>query len=695
MNFFQRQAEAHQRSGYLVAMFMLCVFAVAGLSALVLDFGYNVYMGSSAISRDDTNQNQTQKLQFDKPIRYLDENIIYPLVGVAAIIVFAAWMKQLELGGGGSGVASVLGARPISSSTTDPDERKLLNIVEEMSIASTIPAPQVFVMDNERGINACAAGTDTTDVAIVVTRGAIELLNRDELQAVIGHEYSHIFNGDMSLNMQLTCMAFGVMCVYSIGRFVMESTWRVGSYSDRDDAKGQMVVVFVGFALVILGSLGAFFGALLQSALSCQRELLADASSAQYTRNPLALASALKKVAACEDGGIIRHAGSSQFSHFFFADAVRFLGLATHPPILERIKALDPSFNGKIEYDKLAWPPPKQITEQPVVSTNMAPNRSIIAGGGALNAVFGGAGLAGPTGLGRVSAGSGGPDIMNTGSTVPHPAPAGMSGLQVTTGGIDDGLPMVLRAAARDLTGASAVVFAMLLSSDNDTRSKQLVLLTGKANQFVYNEMRRLLPLVDALPADEKLPLACLAVPTLRQLSMPQFTQFKSVMNELIGADQKIDLFEFMLQKMVQRYLDGYFGSTKERKLITMISQLSVPCETILSAVAYIGTEDLESEAALHSALTSLGLRSPTVIDKHFSLAKLEAAFTLLNDGDFDLRSAVVKAATQIVLHDGKVTLEEKQLLIALADALEAKIPPEVFSAMPRAASASAKGAVV
>ena len=150
-------------------------------------------------------------------------------------------------------------------------------------------------------------------------------------------------------------------------------------------------------------------------------------------------------------------------------------------------------------------------------------------------------------------------------------------------------------------------------------------------------------------------------------------------MNELIGADQKIDLFEFMLQRMVQRYLDGYFGSTKERKLITMISQLSVPCETILSAVAYIGTEDFEAEAALRTALTSLGLRSPTVIDKHFSLAKLEGAFTLLNDGDFDLRSAVVKAATQIVLHDGKVTLEEKQLLIALADALEAKIPPEVF----------------
>jgi Zn-dependent protease with chaperone function len=662
MNFFQHQEQARSRSGFLLVMFAGCLAIVAGLSALIIDYAWNVYVLWDV------------KVEPGQHLSYIDHNVGYAFAAMAVMILIASWMKQFELMGGGKAVATALGARSIYPDTKDADERKLLNIVEEISIASTTPPPQVYVLDREQSINACVAGHDSADVALIVTRGSLELLNRDELQGVIGHEYSHIFNGDMKMNMQLTAMAFGVTCVYQIGRFIMNCMWRADYYggsssysysssssssssggggSDSDDS-GRAVLIFIiaGLLLMLVGALGAFFGALLQSAISCQRELLADASAVQYTRNPEGLEGALKKIAVHSEHGVLRTPTASQYSHFFFADATKLFSLATHPPILERIKAIDPKFKGKIDYDSLPWPKPKAADP-----AQLAEQRAFLM-------------ATDPTALALATAvlADGGAKQIGPKSVRDQSAQAGAH------------LPKLLQQAARETIGASALLYGLLLSESDDIRNKQLTLLAGKANQFVYNQLKSLLPMMGELASDDKLPLACLAVPALRGLSLAQYQQFKGVMSELVNADNEIDLFEFMLEKMVQRHLDGYFIERNGRKLTTLIDRIAPQCIEVLSAVAFVSTPEEQVNAALSQALKKLDIQPPKTFEQNIPFSRLNAAMDIINESEFSIRANFVKAATGIVMHDGVATTQERQMLMAIADALETTVPDVVWS---------------
>ncbi len=326
MDFFERQDKARRNTRLLVFYFALAVLSliVAVDAAVALTF--------RLVSAHESSFGETPP----NPVRF--DLMAAATLGTLAIVSIGSISKTLQLASGGSAVAELLDGRLIHSETRDANERKLLNIVEEMSIASGVPVPQVYVMDNEDGINAFAAGHSTSDAAISVTRGALQLLTRDELQGVIAHEFSHVLNGDMRLNIRLMGLIFGILCLTVIGRVLIRTRGR------------KNPLPLLGLALIIIGFAGVFFGRLIQAAVSRQREGLADASSVQFTRNPAGLAGALKKIGGLEQGSKLKSPRAEEASHLFFANGVgeSFFGLlATHPPLIERIRALDPSFDGK------------------------------------------------------------------------------------------------------------------------------------------------------------------------------------------------------------------------------------------------------------------------------------------------------------------------------------------------------------
>ena len=352
MDFFAAQERARQRTKRLVFLFVLAVLGTiaAGYAAswLILQqldgrqgytrdrYGRRVYYAASSESR---------------PL--LDPKLLLLVTGGTVTVVgLASLFKWSQMRDGGSAIAEMVGGRALDLKTTDLRERKLLNVVEEMSIASGIPMPAVYVLEEEPGINAFAAGLTTSDAAVAVSRGALDKLTRDELQGVIGHEFSHILNGDMRLNVRITAVVFGILVIGLLGRGMVEtlSRGRIRSGGDKKDG-GVVIFLAIGVALLIIGYVGYFFGRLIQAAVSRQREFLADASAVQFTRNPTGITGALKKIGGYAIGGNMINSHAGEIGHLFFAQAFEsnFGGLwATHPPLGERIRAVDPTWDGKL-----------------------------------------------------------------------------------------------------------------------------------------------------------------------------------------------------------------------------------------------------------------------------------------------------------------------------------------------------------
>ena len=338
MDFFEQQAKAYRKTKWLVVYFVLAV-----ISMIVMIYSAVMFVTITAVTGHHHYYSQT-------PISFWDPRLFLGVtIGTVAIVFFGSAYKTLALSEGGSAVAESLGGRLVASDTNHPDERKLLNVVEEMSIASGVPMPKVYVLDDEDRINAFAAGYTPSDAAITVTRNCMAKLTRDELQGVIGHEFSHILNGDMRLNIQLMGILFGIFCIATIGRILL--------YARSSNSRDRNPLPLLGLLLLAIGSLGVFFGRLIQAAVSRQREFLADASSVQFTRNPAGLSGALQKIGGY--GSFMESPHASDACHLFFATGLDsdFLGLmATHPPLEARIRAIDPTWDGKFSSPVRGYP---------------------------------------------------------------------------------------------------------------------------------------------------------------------------------------------------------------------------------------------------------------------------------------------------------------------------------------------------
>ena len=475
----------------------------------------------------------------------------------------------------------MMGGRLVDPQTTDLAERRLLNVVEEMSLASGVPVPPVYVMDKEPSINAFAAGLRPNDAVVTVSRGCLQYLTREELQGVLGHEFSHVLNGDMRLNLRLIGIVYGILVLSIIGFFVMRSAGWVGSSrSSNDGAPGtqgrgdnRLAFFFIGLALYILGYLGVLLGNIIKAAISRQREFLADASSVQFTRNPGALAGALKKIGGLAQGSRIRDAHAHEISHMFFGDAFAgsiFNLFATHPPLEERIRLLDPNFDG-------SYPAVEALSDTEESSVASAPAAAL-------------AGLASGLAPGAAPRQAARPVSTDPDRIVGQVGNPQSEHLE-HAGGLIAGLPAMVVQAVREPYAARGVVFALLLSREDEaTRRRQWQLLEGQIEPPLVRVVQQLSGPLDQLPAENRLPVVDMAIPALKRLSAGQYRDFRQIVEALTAADGKIDLFEYCLRVILFGYLDVQFGLCPPPAVrFKSVGDVAQPAAVVLSALAYAG----------------------------------------------------------------------------------------------------------
>lgn len=645
MDFFARQDLVRRRTKWLLLYFIL---AVGGIILLVYGIALMVY-GYVGLKQSHKIYSEQAQIAFWNLKLFLGV-----AAGTLAVIITGCIWKTLELSAGGSVVAKSLGGRLLSSTTKDPDERRLLNIVEEMSIASGVPMPQVYVLDAEQGINAFAAGYTTADAAVAVTHGCLKLLNRDELQGVIAHEFSHVLNGDMRLNIRLIGILFGILGISAIGRILM-----------RARGKNSAGPIFIGLLLLGVGSLGVFFGRLIQAAVSRQREHLADASAVQFTRNPAGLSGALQKIGGYGFGSWVVHESAQDAAHLFFSAGTprAFMhAMDTHPPLDERIRAIDPYWDGKF---------PRVATETVMADaakTSREPKPGFVDG---KMIILAGTVLDSPNQPAPLRPRT----VVNTVGT---PTPLHLKYAEE----LRDALPENLLAAARDPLAATTLIYALLLSEDVTTRNSQLAQITHGISASVSSRTAALQPEVSAVIKRARLPLVNIALGALRQLEPESYAQFSQTLDELTAADGQISLFEFILLKIVRHHLEPKFHPRRPPNVQYYTLKPLVPdCAVVLSLLARVGHDDIgEIQKAFDAGAPYLrppqGVPLELLPPEQSDVPCLDAALNRLEVAAPIIKKNLLEACAHVIGADGVIQEREAELLRAVAETLDCPIPP-------------------
>ena len=480
MDFFARQAAARRLSRWMVLLFVLAI------GAIVLAIDAVVVVAAGIM----TNQGGVFALEPDSFVNYPGLVALSTLV-VLGTIGTASFVRTLSLSSGGGVVAESVGGTRVAADTTDPLRRRLRNVVEEMAIASGVPVPQVFVLEREPGINAFAAGHNPANAAIAVTRGALVNLNRDELQGVIAHEFSHILNGDMRLSTRLIGWLYGLTVVAMIARFVLRSA-RPGRGDNRRGG-GLPVILLAALIVLILGYLGLFFGRLIQATVSRRRESLADASAIQFTRSSTGLRGALVKIGALGSGSRFLDADAEEVAHLLFASGMQ-RAFATHPPLVERIREIDPGFDPR-EFGEMQKKFDAERARQEAELKRDQPEPAVRLGG------------------------------LLDGAIALQPAAVALLVGNAGTGQVQQAqellatLPAELRNLTRDPQSVAALYLALALDATEDARSRQLAYLYRQAGGDFHDRVRSLLPLADSLTSVQRMPALLQVFAGLRQLA--------------------------------------------------------------------------------------------------------------------------------------------------------------------------------
>jgi Zn-dependent protease with chaperone function len=628
VDFFERQRAARGTTVRLVLLFSLAVFSIVAVNDLIVVAIFHAQPTSTIVG-------------------YVIAMTVFTLLVIAG----GTASKMIALRGGGAAVAQSVGAVAVDPSTTDPRLRRFVNVVEEMSIASGVPMPRLFVLQQEPGINAFAAGYSPSDAAITVTSGALDRLNRDELQGVIGHEFSHILNGDMRLNVRLIGLLAGILLLGLIGlRFLAFGGGR--SRNSRDGAP----LLLIAFALVILGFVGQFFAGLIKAAVSRQREWLADASSVQFTRQTSGLASALKKIAGLPAGSQLSDAhGEKQVSHMLFGSGRREWSLAaTHPPLLERITALDPTFRPD-EIEGLR----QRYTAQP-------PD-----------------GLAEDAALGLVAPAPAPPSTPPSARVEPAAVAARVRTLSaddLATGArLNSRIPPAWRAAASQGSTAVPLVLTQLLDTDAEVRGRQLRDVSARLGERVAAATTKLAAELPRLDPSLRLPVTELAAPQLAARPPADRVALTATLDDLAAADRVVSVFEYCLTRVVGSYLqDAAAPRASSRPGNAPVSRVQAAALTLLAVVAALGNSDVEAaERAFKAATTRLMPGTSVAFDPPAEpWPALDAGWAALNDLDPRFKQMLIESIAAAVSDDGVVTASEAELLRCACIMLRCPIPP-------------------
>ncbi|HCG5282631.1 Zn-dependent protease [Vibrio parahaemolyticus] len=616
MDFFHHQDTARQRTGLLVMLFTLAVLAITGLVS-VISIGIYFYFTGEPFT--------TQSI-----ISYC----LLSFVGVLLVVSISSFIRLSELNAnGGRGVAESIGGKLISTDTSNAKHRQLLNVVEEMSIASGIPVPPVYVMAEEHGINAFAAGMSIDDAVIGVTQGALDAFSRDELQGVIAHEFSHILNGDMRLNTRLIGALFGITCIAHFGHLILDNSnsTRHVSRSSSDSNKGFAVIILIAIVCLVLGWLGTLFGNMIKAAISRQREFLADASAVQFTRNDQGIAGALKKIGSNVQGSTLNTKASDEMSHMMFGQSKLsgFSGLfATHPPLDERIRRIEPNWDGSYAQHSHA---------QSTAFDNEQVSGFAVGGGSPAS-----------------QSASPSEQLSETGQQ------------------LISQLPPELVDIAREPYSARFIAFALIFDGSNIQREmiKSYVPLASQST---------LLPWLDYdLPLHLRFPLLELALPALKSLSEAQKISLCKVLRELSETDNQYSLAEWCVINLLEKQLLASFGFIKQHKTL---KQLEESVFWLLRELAWVSHSQADkAQRAYHCALAHLGFPEvklePANSNWHLSRAALELLLQLKPKD----RRMFVKACRLAIESDGEITVAEGELYRVIACFLEVPEPPLTVS---------------
>ena len=542
MDFFESQERAKRNTSWLVALFIMGVIATVVSVHVVL---------SLTVSQGKI---------FDPSMFALSVGSVLAVVGVGTAVKFA------QMSHGGAAVAQAMGGVQVDPGSSDPDERRILNVVEEMAIASGVRVPPVYLMEDQT-INAFAAGNSEQDSVIGVTRGCIHALSRDELQGVMAHEFSHIFHRDTRLNMRLVAWLGGIFAVSMVGRILIRS--QMYSRPSRDKNSNAAIGLGIGVALFIIGIVGYFFGRIIQSAVSRQREFLADASAVQYTRNPDGIAGALEKIARGA-GSQLSAPAAAEFSHFFFANGIASL-FSTHPPIEDRI--------ARIRGAKMV------AAGVTAVATNVATTAANVATSPTMTAAKN-AGVIQPTATARPSSMAA---FHGVSAAAIHGARRSMGSLNPhdigMAHGLIAGLPESVVDAARNPFSARAVICSLLLARDRRERQAQLAGI-ATIDPALANATDALQQIASITPR-QRLPVLELCAASLAQLSPAQYQQFRAVLAQLIASDSQVDRLEWTVRVILRGAIEGPIA-VKDTSARATVADVAL----VVSVLAWSGASD-------------------------------------------------------------------------------------------------------
>jgi len=629
MDFFAHQDRTRKNSLWLILLFVIAVILVAAsvYFALLMSLNLVIFIG-----------NIWEPAAYDLP--YVWINWTYSLIifiVTILVIIQACVIKIGNLAGGGSAVAEKLGGRRLHRTPEDRQAKILQNVVEEMAIASGVPVPQIYLLEKEKGINAFTAGDKLSNAAVAVTQGALEALNRHELQGIVAHEFSHILNGDMRINIRLVGYLFGITVIGRFGKWI----WDLGSTGRK---RGHVIHIFAG-ALIAVGSIGALIARIVQCAVSRQREFLADATAVQFTRNPEGVTGALKKIGRSIHGSRILSRNAPEICHMFFCMAIKSM-LATHPPLDERIRRIEPMFKGKrIESGFLQYQ--NDIPEQSWKKFD--PSVSTMAMG-----------------------------LKRSKNHVGSPVAAHIQYSSDLLGKI----PQKINNELDSMLGATAVVCALLLDRDPMERNNQFKALQKYAPPELYTHVRYLEETVRKIASVYYLPLVELVIPTLRCLSPAQFAALKRYLQALIEADGKLALFEFVLKKMITYQLQSNYRRSPIEQVISNKKQLTKHVLNLLSVLAAAGhKKSIEVQNAFNAGadiLKSAGILQEASLVRKVSYTLVDTALNHLALATPSLKRDIYDCLCACVLYDENVTVQEAELLRMVASIMDIPVPPFV-----------------
>lgn len=625
---------------YLLAVAVVVLFTSAVLFGMLLLFGFADLKSTEFLSRTN--------------VVVLAASALFS----AGLVGFSSLHRHTQISVGGCAIANELSARRVQPNSTDRYERRLLNVVEEMALASASPVPPVYVLDDEDGINAFAAGYGPSDSIIGVTRGTLTRLSRPQLQGVVAHEFSHILSGDVRLSMRLIALLFGINTIANVGALLVDAAMRARSRG-KDSAKGRVIMMAGGALLWLIGSIGAVMASMIKAAVSRQREFLADAAAVQFTRDPETIAGALRAIGGTVGGGRMEAANADECSHMFFSTAsASWLtrAFATHPPLEQRIRRVLPSWDG-------TW-----------IKAPAAPSRDEVQ----IHPITGQ----------RFFQLAEDPIPIELPPILPERVALSEADVfaQIEKARqMIDGLDRKLVWAARDAHDARALLLAMLRPADLEEQAVWSDGVAAVLGHAVARQAAELASLLEHAGPEARLPLIDVALGSLASLSSPQYHSLRQAVQTATHADGRVDAFEWALRRLMLANLDRRMtNATPPSARYYATSGLFDECSVLLSFVVWIGTPDPEKAAAvMASTVRTLPISNvPLLTQGEATLERVDAALERIELATLPVRRVIVAAAVRAVGRDGTVAPGEAEVLRAIADTV--RVPAAAIVSLAR-----------